>query len=390
MATIGSLFVTIAADTTALVAGMERAQAAVEKWANVIKGTLIVGAALELNAMLDRMLEKAGNFAKTVLRQSEILGISAEQLQIYREVAARSKLETEEFSTAMQRFAGNLANAAKGHGDLADASRKYGIGIVDAAGKSLQFDAALRNIADRVKNAKTQAEALEITYAAFGKRSLQMVEFLKQGSSGFDQIARDAQRMGLVLSEATLKGAEEAKQKWELASRIIDANVIRFFAQLAPTVTRLAEALADAAPQIALFTQRLSELFGLIEKTSGSKLLDDVAMKIESLKSDPDRFLGIFKGRKEIEEEIKKWRAIHNSITLQLFTTPNDPGGLTNPPAKRPQGFAPAKPPGEGALEHNEKVIATLGAQVVAYDRLQLAIANGTLATMAAEQAQFG
>ena len=50
----------------------------------------------------------------------------------------------------MQRFAGNLANAAKGQGELADASRKYGFGIVDAAGKSLQFDAALRNVADRV------------------------------------------------------------------------------------------------------------------------------------------------------------------------------------------------------------------------------------------------
>ena len=112
---------------------------------------------------------------------------------------------------------------------LKDMQRNIGDAIANPAGQTAKLlkrlggnaaelardpEAALRFFADAIKNAKTQAEALEIAQVAFGRGGKDLVTTLRGGSEAIEQYRKEAEALGIAFSDIDARMIEEVNDNF--------------------------------------------------------------------------------------------------------------------------------------------------------------------------------
>ena len=169
-------------------------------------GAAAVGATAVAYAGLTRQaITAADHLAKT----ADKIGLTVEGLQELRFAADRAGVSQRALDMGIQRFARRLGEAQQGTGVLAKDLQALGIQLRNSDGSLRSTESVLDDYADAIKRAQTPQEQLRLAFKAFDSEGAALVNMLKDGSSGLDEMRRNANNLGLVMADSTARKAEQ-------------------------------------------------------------------------------------------------------------------------------------------------------------------------------------
>lgn len=296
----GALSVDITADATSFTAAlknaegqlassqakMNRALASVEKGFKAVAGGLknVLGPVFSLKAAFATLLGAGGigllaknalDAADAIVDMADRVGISTDALQEMMYVASQSGLSVEALETGLRKLNSTIADQAAGKKTVLG---QLGIEAKDAAGNVRPLTEVLLDLADAFQKAGPQSAAgIRILTQAFGERAgTAFAGALKDGAAGVRQLIDDARRLGLVLENDLLRGAASANDALDRMKMIVGTNLTRLLLQLAPSIERVAQAFADAAPEIESVVNAIVRLTAGVEALSARGLAAEV------------------------------------------------------------------------------------------------------------------
>jgi hypothetical protein len=154
------------------VAGIVKGIAATTQWASEVR-------------LLQRVTGQSAESASVLVAGAEKLGISVTSL-----------------ATGLGALSKNIVNGSTGF-------EKYGISVRDAQGNLLPFDDVLAAVSDRFAQLPKGQEQAAFAMNVFGKSGKDLIPILSQGSAGLAQLADEARKAGLVMSQDDLNAAKE-------------------------------------------------------------------------------------------------------------------------------------------------------------------------------------
>jgi len=204
-------------------------------------GIVSVAGITGLGLLVKRSLDASDELAK----MSRTVGVSVEALQRLRHAASLGGLEATKLDKAIQKFAVNIADANKGTGEAKDVFEKYRIATENADGSLRSVGDVLGDTAEVFKDVTNKTEKAEIAYRLFGARGGKMVNVLQQGKKALHETMLEADRLGLVMSEKTLKGVEDANDSMTRFGAYLKGTFNQIVATLAPAIQAVTDGMRE-------------------------------------------------------------------------------------------------------------------------------------------------
>lgn len=289
-----------------------------------------------LATFVTHSIEAADAIGKT----ADKVGLSVEALQELRYAADLSGVGVRTLDMAMQRLTRRVGEAAQGKGELVGTLKQYAIAVTDSEGRTRRTEDVLGDLAEAVRGADSDAERLRIAFKAFDSEGAALVNMLRGGRAGLAQMRAEAQRLGFVLDDSMVRQAERANDQLMRMGGAVGANLTRMALSLAPTIIRMGNAFAEAAPKIRGFVESMlpASLVGVAEldrriaeiderirettgrpQTLGGKLFDAGGSRADVLK-------GLAKQRADLVALRAEAARAEAAIDLGLNAPAADPG----------------------------------------------------------------
>ncbi|SMX27302.1 hypothetical protein TRP8649_01405 [Pelagimonas phthalicica] len=204
---------------------------------------IAVGAGLAGGAIFG-VASSTAELGDNVAKTADKLGIGIETLQELRYAAERSGVATATFDGALEKMTKNIGLALEGTGAQKDALDALGLSAENLA--AMSPEAALAAIADSLQGIDSNAEKAALASDLLGRSGISMLNMLRGGSEGLEQLREDARRTGYVLTEQAARDAEvfqDTLLDTELALKGLKNTV---GAALMPVVTKAMKRVGDA------------------------------------------------------------------------------------------------------------------------------------------------
>jgi len=234
---------------------------------------------LSMTAALGKARSAVSDFDK-IAKSAKATGLDSDFYQKLAYGADLAGVSTEELNASMIAFIRNSGLAAVGQGELAGKLKELNPELLKQLQTAKTQEERFRLVADAVKAATSETEKAAIASAAFGRNGAKMVELLKGGADGFDRMAAEARRLGIVIDRDLLARAEEMNDQLSTASRIMDLEFSKAMIDLAPILISTARLAGDVAGAIRSIVDSMKAL----QDKSKQGLLETLAEKQASLK----------------------------------------------------------------------------------------------------------
>ncbi|MCV0396965.1 MAG: hypothetical protein K5872_08845 [Rhizobiaceae bacterium] len=225
------------------------AMMAARSLATAFAGGLFAGGAAGMARGVRSVVSEMSEMAKVIER----VGLSArtfQELQFGFELAGVAR---DEFSKGMEQFTRRIGEASMGTGRLREILDANGVALRDQHGRMRSNEALLRDYASLVKNAGSEQERMTLATEAFGRGGVAFVNALKNGATGFDDMADAAAAAGGTIDEKLLKKAEEFDDRWAASWRNFEINgksailtVLSVMDDLGPKTDDIGDAIGNA------------------------------------------------------------------------------------------------------------------------------------------------
>lgn len=285
MPSIASLFVNLSANSAAFKTDMDKAARAVNSSStriNKFLGTMDRGflglrksVANSAKSMISfrgamasligaggfgLMVKQSLDMADSIGKTADKLGISTAALQEYRIAADLSGIAQNNLDTALQRFTRRSADANKGNAALKATFDTLGVSLQDAAGNMRPTEDLLNGVADGLSKVQNPAERLRLAFQLFDTEGVAMVNLLRDGSAGLEEVRQKVRDLGLVIDDDLIRKSESAKDRLTLLGAVIKTKVTVEILRLAPQINDLADKFTKALPNIIKATGVFIEL----------------------------------------------------------------------------------------------------------------------------------
>lgn len=166
--------------------------------------------------------------------------------------------------------------------DTSSALAGMKVALANFSKEGLNASVAYKEVAESIKNAKSNTEALQIAVETFGARSgAEMVKVLRNGTESAEAFALALNSVG-----DTLTKTDEASRTSKDALDDLKAVLTGTFGQLGQTITGVFKDVLDIVRNvISVFSERLDTLFGVIRTivTGITGLVSDIVAKFTDL-----------------------------------------------------------------------------------------------------------
>jgi hypothetical protein len=174
-----------------------------------IPGFLGLGLGTVGLANLGKSVRDVVSETDSLVKSARKIGIGFESLQELRYGFDLTGVSADQTNEALAQFARRVSEAASKGGDLADVLEANGIAIRDANGNIRPLMDLLRDYAELIRRAGSDAERLDLAQRGFGRSGTGMVLALRTGAGAIDDASKAAREAGVVLSEDLAGGVEE-------------------------------------------------------------------------------------------------------------------------------------------------------------------------------------
>jgi len=205
--------------------------------------TAAVGAAAAIGAMgfaLSKQVGKIDNVAKTARK----LGTTVATLQELQYAAEITGVSAGTMDMAMQRLTRRVSEAAGGFGEAKGALQELGIN----AGKleKMPLDQQMAVLADSFGQVEGEADKVRLAMKLFDSEGVALVNTLAIGSEGLREMAREANELGIVLTNIEAKRFEDMNDEITRMKFSGSAAATVFTAELLPVIQGIFTGFSDA------------------------------------------------------------------------------------------------------------------------------------------------
>ena len=214
MANIGSLSVSIAARTEKFERGIGRSVTALGRFtkaagiavkaAAAFSGAIVGAGVASLSYLVKSQFSAVDALAKT----ADKLGITTEKLSGLQLAAEETGVSSNTLNTALQRMVRRVSEASHGFGEARGALGELGLDAVKLA--RLSPDEQFREIAGAMANVGSQGDKVRLAMKLFDSEGVALVNTLKLGRTGLDEVQGAAERAGLTVSREMAGAIERA------------------------------------------------------------------------------------------------------------------------------------------------------------------------------------
>lgn len=166
-------------------------------------------AAVGLGATFVALAKGAANYNEKMGQLAQAAGASVSSFSALTLEAKKAGVSNEALSAAFAKLGSRTPEMTKKLGQL-------GISLRDAGGGAKTNDELFRNLADKVKSYGDAGSQAAVATAILGESGAKLVPMLSAGAKGLDAAAKNAQRLGLVVSDEAAAAA--AKFNGDLAN----------------------------------------------------------------------------------------------------------------------------------------------------------------------------
>lgn len=199
-----------------------------------------IAAGLTFGAIVGQ-IESAVNAMDDLSVATSKVGVAAKDLQELRYAAALSNVDVETLDAGLGKLAKNMADLAGKGGPATKFLRELGVtastGVVEAMEKVADQFAAMPD------GAKKSALAIQ----EFGKSGAELIPILNAGGDGIRQMTKEAEDLGLVLSDQALVAANSFNDEMDRLKAISTAATQQIVAGMLPALLGLARAFVAGA-----------------------------------------------------------------------------------------------------------------------------------------------
>jgi len=188
-------------------------------------------------------VKKSLDATDEMAKMSRAIGVSVENLQRLRHAASLGGLESTQLDKAVQKLSVNMADMSKGVGLAKDVFEKYGISVENSDGSLRRVVDVLADVSDVTVGLTNRTEKADLAYKLFGARGGKMINVLEGGSKAMREAMLEADKLGLVMSEDTAKGVEQANDAMTRLSSFMTSSFTQAVAKLAPAIQTITDSI---------------------------------------------------------------------------------------------------------------------------------------------------
>lgn len=188
-----------------------------------------IGAALVKSSM---------NSIDTLGKVADKLGTTTEALGKLRYAGELTGVTTTTMDMALQRFQRRLGESANGTGVMRESLMELGLSAQDLI--DLPLDQQMEKLAGAMAGAGTQQDRLRLAMTMFDSEGVALVNTLAEGAGGLQEMGKEAEQLGLLLSRADVAAVEAANDELEKSFMIFQNIFNQIAVDLAPIVGALA------------------------------------------------------------------------------------------------------------------------------------------------------
>jgi hypothetical protein len=243
----GSIIIDLLMKTGSFETDTKRAEKALrDLQKEAIKIGAAIGAAFSATAIASAVLVKQSiDNADALGKLAQQTGTTVEDLSALAFAADLSGISQEELGAALVKLTKNMSDTAAGTGEAIKGFTALGISVKDASGNLKSSDAVLGEIANKFAGFRDGAEKTALAVNLFGKSGAQLIPLLNAGASGIEKMKEEAAKLGIVISGATAKAAEEFNDNLTRITASGRGLVNRITADILPAALAFTEALLD-------------------------------------------------------------------------------------------------------------------------------------------------
>lgn len=229
-------------------AGLKSAQVNLSNFGKTVaKGLGLVSiAAAGAAAALGYAVKGAIDHADELSKASQKIGVSVEALSQLEYAAKLSDVSLEQLTTGLRQFSKAIVEASSnGKSGPAEVFKALGVAIKDASGNLRSNEQVFADVADRFSKMENGALKTSLAMQLFGKSGADLIPLLNGGKVGLAELAAEADRLGITLSNSAAVNAEAFNDTLTKIGGVLQGVTNKIMEAALPALQSLANTLAS-------------------------------------------------------------------------------------------------------------------------------------------------
>lgn len=269
----GSIVIDLLLHTGSFVTDTKRAEKALGDFQRQAKqigvgiGAAMATAALAVVAVTKRSIDLADDMSKLAQKT----GTTTEDISALAHAANLAGISQEDLGTGLAKLAKKMSDAAGGSKEAAAFFNTLGISVKGSDGALKSTDKVLGEIANKFSGFADGAGKTALAMEGLGKSGASWIPLLNGGSKAIEEMRREAEALGLVISTETGRNAEEFNDNLTRLGSAVTGVGNRIATALLPSLVEISKILVDlvkvtdlvniAAKAVILVVDVLTEVF---------------------------------------------------------------------------------------------------------------------------------
>lgn len=213
---------------------------------SVFAGAAVVGAIQQVTSAFTSMTSAAINNMDELSKQSQILGVTTENLSALGYAAKLSGSSQADLIAALPRLAKGLTDAAQGTGAALEGFRALNLDPKGFKGT----DDALLKIADKFSQFADGTEKTALAMNIFGKSGAALIPLLNEGAAGIEKLKQEAKEFGVVVGGDAAKNSEEFNDNIDRLKSVSEGLAISLASKTLPALNSFLEKILEISKEV--------------------------------------------------------------------------------------------------------------------------------------------
>ncbi len=230
-----------------------------------------------------------------VTKLAQVIGITTKEFTAFRFGAQIAGASIKELDRALTIFGRRIGEAVAGTGEAVKGFETLGVSAQVLT--NLDLGTSLKIISERIKLLPTATQQAAVAFQLFGRQGVQILNFLKLGAQGIEDLVIEAEKLGVVFGAFDAAKVEAANDSLERLQAVLVGLGQQISIRISPLMTGMVNSFVDWAVAGESAGDKVSKVFDLI--------VNSIAKGLDGLEKFGVVLSTIFDQLKPIFEDIK-------------------------------------------------------------------------------------
>lgn len=214
-------------------------------------GLVIGGAMAAAGTAAFAMVNKVTSSFDDIAKGSARLGVSTDAYQEMDYWASQNGMSHENMEKIVGRFNQRLGQAVNGNEKYNSALKELGVNMDNVRDGTMNTEEAFADTIKRLSELENEQDQVNLATEIFGQRTARdLLPALQDGALSMEDARKQAEELGIVIGEDTLREAEKFQDTWDNLKRSFTTFGQQIMSQLMPVFQALMDWILDNMPTI--------------------------------------------------------------------------------------------------------------------------------------------